>query len=118
MNYDVDKLIGKYLNEKRNGKDFTDIRKELEELSVEESKIRFIIRSIDNVILKEETNKVANIKAREVITIGGILSAVGLFITIGTYSGLIYMGNSFLIAYGPLFTGIAILFVGLNMRKK
>ncbi len=118
MKTDIDELIKYYLAEKRNGKEFTEIRKELEEKKVEEKIIKLIIRSIDNNILKEETSKVANLKAREVIVIGIVLTLIGIFITMGTYSGVIQMGDSFLFAYGPVFGGIAILLIGLNMRRK
>jgi len=118
MKADLDELIKYYLAEKRNGKDFTEIRKELEEKKIKEDTIKLIVRSIDNKIIKEETSKVANLKAKEVIVIGIVLTLIGIFITMGTYSGVIQMGDSFLFAYGPVFGGIAILLIGLNMRRK
>jgi len=43
---------------------------------------------------------------------GAVLTFIGVGITLGTYTGLIDMGDSFLIVYGPFFGGISILFAG------
>ncbi|MDQ3190079.1 MAG: hypothetical protein M3Q58_00640 [Bacteroidota bacterium] len=114
----IDELIEYFLIEKRNGMDFSEIRKTLESKELEENKIKIIIRSIDNLILKEEKTVSQNKKAKELIYIGLAVTLAGLFVTVGTYTGIINMGNSFLLAYGPVSGGIGILFTGLGKYEK
>jgi hypothetical protein len=47
-----------------------------------------------------------------------VLAVIGAGITIASYIGLIPMGNSFLITYGPFFGGLSILFSGMVKRRK
>ncbi|MBX2967025.1 MAG: hypothetical protein KF845_12845 [Cyclobacteriaceae bacterium] len=39
------------------------------------------------------------------------------YFTIGTYTGLIEMGDYFSLTYGPILGGLSILFYGLGRRK-
>jgi len=97
---------------------FSEIRKALESKNIEEAQIKAIIRTIDNKVLGEATEKSKNLKAKEIIYLGLFITVVGIFITIATYTGMINMGDSFLLAYGPILGGIAILLTGLAKYQK
>ena len=114
----INELIEYFLIEKRKGMGFNEIRKTLEEKKFEDDKIKIIIRNIDNQILREETIKSQNQKAKELIYIGLFITIAGLIVTIGTFTGIINMGNSFLLAYGPILGGLGVLFTGLGKYKK
>jgi hypothetical protein len=114
----LDELVEYFLDEKRKGMGFSEIRKILESKNIENERIKVIIRTIDSQITREETIKSQNQKARELIYIGAVVTLTGLIITAGTYLGLINTGNSFLLAYGPILAGIGMLFSGLTKYKR
>lgn len=94
------------------------IRKELEPQHISDEEIRIIVRIIDNEIHRKALTKSVSSKGNELVTAGSILTLVGGGITIGTYTGLLDMGDSFLLVYGPFFGGLSLLFTGLTLRKK
>lgn len=112
------KIVDQYLS-KINNKDFSifDVRQELEKNNVDEQEIRVIVRLVDNELQRRITSKSAGDKSKEIIWFGGIITAAGLLLTIGTYTGIIEMGNYFLFAYGPILGGLSILFYGMGRRK-
>ena len=112
------KIVDYYL-QKVNDTDFTilDIRRELEKNNVDEQEIRTIVRLVDNELQMRLVQKSTGDKSKELVWFGGIITALGLIVTIGTYTGVIRMGNSYLLAYGPILSGLAILFYGLGKRK-
>lgn len=112
------KIVDYYI-EKINDKDFNIliVRQELEKNNVDEQEIKIIVRLVDNEMQRRLTTKATNDNSKELVWFGGIIAAAGLIFTIGTYSGIIKMGNHFLLAYGPILGGLSILFYGLGKRK-
>lgn len=111
------KLVDHYIDKlSRPGFEFHQIRQELEANNIDDEEIRIIVMLVDNEIqrrlIKSEVNK--NFSA--LIYVGGIIAALGAFITIGSFMGILNTGNHFIIAYGPLLGGLAILVVGLARR--
>ncbi|MCZ8022241.1 MAG: hypothetical protein O9302_14640 [Cyclobacteriaceae bacterium] len=98
--------------------DILQVRKDLEKNNIEEEEIKIIVRLVDNEMQRRLIHGENNTDNNHVIWMGGILTAIGLFITLGTYIGFIDMGNSFVFAYGPLFTGAAILLGGLAYKRR
>ena len=95
------------------------IRKELEPKGVSEDDIQAIVRLVDNDIQRRELNKSSRNKSKEYIGVGALLTIVGLVITIGTYTGTIAMGNSFLLMYGPIIVGLSLMIGGwVESNKK
>lgn len=113
------KIVDYYL-QKINDKDFDlyDVRKEMEKNNVEEEEIKVIIRLLDNQIHRGLAQKSYRDKSKEMIGIGAVLTFVGAMITIGTYTGILNTGDSFLIVYGPVIAGISIMVGGVSLRKK
>lgn len=113
------KIIDYYI-EKSEEPDFQidQIRKELESKDVPDEEIRIIVQLVDSAIQNKVLTKTSNNVSKEIIVAGLVLTLVGAGITIGTYTGLINMGDSFLIVYGPFFAGLAMTFGGLAQRRK
>ncbi|WP_421978810.1 hypothetical protein [Roseivirga seohaensis] len=112
------KLIDYYI-EKSQSPDFQidQIRKELEPNNIPEEDIRAIVKLVDNHILNNAFTKNSKNRSTELIIAGAILALLGVGITIATYTGLINLGDNFLVVYGPFFGGVSMLFGGLAQRK-
>ena len=108
------KLIAYYI-EKSNDPNFSidQIRKELEANNVADEEIRTIVRIVDNSIQRSALTGSANKSFKDLTYMGAFLMVVGAGITIGTFTGIINMGNSFLIVYGPFFGGLSMLITGI-----
>ena len=94
------------------------VREDLERNNVEEAEIRVIVRLVDSELQLRLLTKTTNEKSVGLIWIGATLAALGAAITIGTYTGLIDMGNSFLMMYGPFLGGMPILLGGLGRKRR
>ncbi|KYG82310.1 hypothetical protein [Roseivirga echinicomitans] len=112
------KLIDYYI-EKSQSPDFQidQIRKELEPNNIPEEDIRAIVKLVDNHILNSAFTKNSKNRSTELIIAGAILALLGAGVTIATYTGLINLGDNFLVVYGPFFGGVSMLFGGLAQRK-
>tara|TARA_A100000171_G_C2131127_1_gene146799 strand:+ start:934 stop:1329 length:396 start_codon:yes stop_codon:yes gene_type:complete len=112
------KLIDYYI-EKSQSPDFQidQIRKELEPNNIPEEDIRAIVKMVDNHILNSAFTKNSKNRSSELIIAGAILALLGVGITIATYTGLINLGDNFLVVYGPFFGGVSMIFGGLAQRK-
>ncbi|PWJ33505.1 hypothetical protein [Sediminitomix flava] len=93
-----------------------EVRKDLQVKNIPEEDIKVIVRLVDNEVQKRALTQSSSKKGNEIMIAGGVLTFIGAGITIGTYTGIINMGNSFLIVYGPFFTGISMLFTGLAKK--
>ncbi|WP_462253886.1 hypothetical protein [Ekhidna sp.] len=112
-------LVDHYIKESAKPEfEIDQIRKELEPKGVPEEDIRAIVRLVDNDMQKRELNKSSRNKSKEYIRIGAVLTFTGLSITIGTYTGAIAMGNSFMLMYGPIVVGISLMIGGWLESKK
>ncbi len=112
------KLIDYYI-EKSQSPDFQidQIRKELEPNNIPEEDIRAIVKLVDNHILNNAFTKNSKNRSTELIIAGAILALLGVGVTIATYTGLINLGDNFLVVYGPFFGGVSMIFGGLAQRK-
>lgn len=112
------KIIDHYILEAQNpGFEIDTIIRELSEKNVDHEEIQIIVRVVDNEIQRNVLIKTANDKSKELILVGLVLAVIGGGITIGTYTGLINLGNTFLLAYGPFFAGVSIMLTGLAKKK-
>lgn len=114
----LDELYDYLLQQKRNGMSFSEIRRLLKEKQLDEETIAVIIRNIDKQVLRDEGLKHQRQKARELIGIGLFIVAAGLVVTVGTYTGFIKMGHSFMLAHGPVLGGLGVFFAGLGKYRK
>lgn len=113
------KFIDYYLEKSKDpGFQIDQIRKELESNNVPDDEIKIIVKLVDANIQNRVLIKSSNGRSKEILIAGIVLTLVGAFITIGSFTGLINMGNSFFIVYGPFFGGLSMLFGGLAQRRK
>lgn len=112
------KIVDYYIQKIEN-KEFEiyQVREELTKNNFEEEEIRIIVRLVDNELQRRLHTKSNDSSSNELIWIGTILTIVGAGITIATYTGIIDMGNSFLITYGPFLGGLSILMGGIARKK-
>lgn len=105
MTEDLSKIIDYYVEKKKDGLDFSEIRKELQARNLDSDKIKFIMNEIDKQVLLAAQGKSIKISLNETKIIGLILMFGGGFITITTFFGFIDLGGSYLVAYGPVIGG-------------
>ena len=89
--------------------DFSEIRRQLKDRNIDEEGIKHIIREIDDKILSQVDELSSKSKLNSQFFIGIFLFTIGLFLTVGTYFGLVNFGNYFIIAYGPIFAGLGMM---------
>ncbi len=94
--------------------DILEVRQEMERNGIPEEEIKIVVRLIDNEIQRKLAGKSRAGKVNANFLTGGVVTLIGLIITIGTYAGLIDMGSYFLLAYGPILGGLAMMFGGLK----
>lgn len=111
-------IVDYYIEKSRNeGFELDQIRKDLQTRNIPEEEIRAIVRLVDSEIQRELLTKSSNSKSNEILWAGVALTIIGAGITIGTYTGLIAMGDSFLIVHGPFFAGLSLVAGGLAKKK-
>jgi hypothetical protein len=113
------KIVDYYI-ERSKEKDFTiqKVREELERSSLEDKEIEIIVRLVDNDLQRRMVRGAIADSSQRLIWFGGFLAGAGLFLTVGTYTGYIYLGNMFIIAYGPILSGLTIMFYGIGNHHR
>ncbi|MFT5601388.1 MAG: hypothetical protein ACI9N1_001632 [Flavobacteriales bacterium] len=114
---DENNLSVKYYLLKKEGMEYSQIRKELKEQGLEEFSIKSIIKEIDYRIIKDVKSKAARSKSIELLVFGIVVLTLGLIITIGTYTRWIDMGNNVWISIGLLIGGFTTISIGYKRLK-
>lgn len=92
--------------------EFASLRKQLEEKDIPKDEISVVVRQVDKQLMRA-TQKRADHKMGKNLFIGGLcFSGLGVLLTFGTYSGLIDLGNVYLIGFGPITGGLIIAMKG------
>lgn len=89
------------------------VRKELERNKIDEEEIRIIVKLVDEELQRRLLASSSHKRSQEIVYAGAALTLVGVLITLGTYTGVIEMGHSFLVVYGPFLGGLSMMVVGL-----
>ena len=114
---DIQSTIKEYLEKKREGMDYTQIRKELREQQIEDSDIKKIVQEIDDRILAEEFEKSGK-SVSEKMQIGGwFFTAAGIIFTLGRYANITFFHENYLLSYGSLIVGLTLLFYGYFKKR-
>lgn len=87
------------------GKSFAAIRSELSELGMEEGEIKYIIRQLDNELLKASKSTGSGSNAKRRMIIGAIIMLIGVVLAIYTWVEQIRGVNYYLMEFGALFIG-------------
>ena len=93
-------------------KNYIEIRKYLENKSVDKEEIAVIMRMVGNELERGAIKKVRNSYGKEVKLVGLFLFLTGMLLTAGTYFGIITTGNTIIIAYGPVVGGLIMMVSG------
>lgn len=120
MNPELKEEIINYYFQRFDEKDFeiSQVRRDLEKRNVEPEEIKSIVRIVDNELQRYIAFKSRKSKGNELVWIGLVLMAIGIGITFLTYSGIIDMGNQFLLSYGPFLGGLSMFFIGRSQRYR
>jgi hypothetical protein len=94
------------------GESYTSIKEELISKSIEDEKIKEILKNVDRQVLRFEANKSIKAKNTETKITGYVLLIIGLILTLGSSLGLFNIGNYLIIAYGPILAGFGLIVFG------
>jgi hypothetical protein len=72
---------------------------------------------VDNELQRRLTTRTENKKSNNLVWVGIVVTTIGAGVTIGTYTGIINMGDHFLITYGAFLGGLSILVTGLARKR-
>ncbi len=111
-------IINNYLEKKRAGMDYTQIRKELHDRKFSDPDVKKIIQEIDNTILQEEFEKPDKKTSEKMRFAGWLFIAIGLIFISGRFTNIFFFRDNYLFSYGSLLIGIILLFYGYIRSNK
>lgn len=97
--------------------DLTALRKKLEVENIGDEEVAIIVRYMSNQLLRAEEKKARRVQGKNIMQGGFLLAFTGVFLTLATYFGWIDLGKFYLVAYGPFFFGLLLVFKGRNMMN-
>lgn len=106
------------LEAKRQGMDYTEIRKRLTQEGLDESDIKQIIRETDDRFLKDINQKSKSKKGKELLMAAWAFLFLGGFITLGSYLQWFDTKGLIIISYGPFLAGLILYLTGRAMGGK
>lgn len=106
---DRKKMLDYCIEEARNGKDFGELRNELKQLGLDDQDIKEIIKFVDTQRINHAINNAKKKHKREYFLLGCFLIAIGLIVTLLTFLGLFEMGNTYLLSFSTILTGVALI---------
>lgn len=97
---------------------FDQIRPELVRQGLDENDVRSIVREVDHHLLQNLSSRESSLN--QFTLIGMVFTVLGVIVTLGSLAGFFSLrdGHLVIVAYGPILTGIAMIFVGLRRRKR
>lgn len=104
--------------QKLEGKSYSEIRANLASSGLSTEEVSKLIRQVDEIVLKAETEQKHSAKARQWHRIGMVLAVCGLLISIAFNVGFILTGFPPWLVYSPFFAGILIMFYGRMQQRK
>ena len=110
-------IIKEYLQKRRDGMDYSQIRKELHEKQYEDSDIKKIVQKIDDTIIEEEFEKTKSNTSKIMRVTGWIFIIFGTIFTLGNTVNLFHIQNN-LVTYGFLLIGLIMIFYGYVKSTK
>ena len=97
--------------------DLSTLREKLETEDIGDEEVAIIVRYMSNQLLRAEEKKARKIQGKNIMQGGFLLAFAGVFLTLATYFGWIDFGRFYLVAYGPFFGGLLLVFKGRNMMN-
>ena len=115
-----DELVNHYVVKVSQGEiTFDKIRPLLEQQGIEESRIKQIVRRVDEEVQAEVVAKSTASSLDRIIHFGIVLVAIGSMVTLGSLVGLYSSGASYMavIAYGPIVAGLVMIVAGIRRKR-
>ena len=115
-----DELVNHYVVKVSQGEiTFDKIRPLLEQQGIEESRIKQIVRRVDDAVQAEVVAKSTASSLDRVIHFGIVFVAIGSMVTLGSLVGLYSSGASYMavIAYGPIVAGLVMIVAGIRRKR-
>jgi hypothetical protein len=113
-----DSIIEELVQQKLEGKSYTEIRARLREEGLDEEGIRQAIRKIDEQVLEAEVNQRHIGRARQWYRVGFTLAVLGLVLTLSSNQGIILEDTPRWLVYAPFFAGIVLMFYGRMSQRR
>lgn len=110
--------IQHYADKKKNGTDYSVIRKELENKGYTKEQISEIIREADKILFEGDSKTSVKGKFKQAKIIGYILMFGGGFVTLATYFNWIDLKGVYILAWGPLLSGYFLILIARIANKK
>ncbi|WP_372645466.1 hypothetical protein [Ancylomarina sp.] len=113
----INELVDYYLEKKKSGMDFSEIRKELKTKDLTDKEIKKIIIEIDAKAL-EYAQTSGKMKPKDLRLIGYALMLIGGGLTFAVYFKLLVLGKFLFAAYGPVIIGYILVVMARRQQNK
>ena len=111
--------IKKFLNKIISGQmEFSHLRKTLEDQGLESDEINIVVGQVDKKVTQAAQIKAVNDNGKNLFYGGLILAALGLILTVGTFTGLINIKRFGILAYGPIAGGLIMAMIGKSQKNR
>lgn len=97
--------------------EFSQLRSSLEKAKLAPEEVSLVVRQVDKQIQQAAIYKARRAQGRNIYLGGLIFSLLGLLVSVGTFLGLVGNGQYFIVAYGPLLSGLGIAYYGRNQMR-
>jgi len=110
--------LEEYVQQKLEGKSYSEIRSQLKKAGLSEAAVTEAVRQIDDRVLRAEVNRLNRKRSRQIYWAGIILAVAGLLITVSSNGGLFLAGRSKILVYSPFFAGIALMLYARMLQRR
>ncbi len=114
---DLFELEKEYLPQRRAGKDFSEIRKELKYRGLDAIGIRILFDSIERQLITDKLENQAKQKNLALQYGGLVFMVLGGIVSLLSFLGVIGIQGTYVIAYGPFFGGASMMAVARSQKK-
>ncbi len=101
-----------------NEMEFSAMRKQLESDGFEKDEINTIVRQVDNQLIRAEELEGSKAMGKNLYYGGLLVALAAALLTIATYTGIVNIGNRFLVLHGPMAVGLLIAYTGRTKMKR
>lgn len=107
-----------YSEKRKKGMDFSQIRKELNDLGAEENQVKEIIREIERREVAGELSSKKKLQAKDLRLIGWTLMLIGGFASFGSHFKLFDLGKYTYLAFIPVVIGYLLIVSARRAQKR
>lgn len=113
MNISIKDTVELYFEKINSGEmDFSHLRKTLKSENYTAEEIEIIVKRLDRNLIRTAELKHYHSTGKNLFIGGLIIMIAGVLITVFTYTGIIDLGNIYIVAYGPILSGLLMAIIG------